>query len=193
MLQNFSDVGISWKVYNSKLFGGFNDIFLSCNGYVGSFKQVVDLRLDLVCYGIVLVYLWDFICDVINNMLFQVFWVVLLIVEFEYLLFLVVVGVVMIVNLIRVLLCNLVVWEKIVLIIVYDEYGGFFDYVILFIVLEGIFCEWIFNSVDIDKVDGFGGICGFIGLGFCVFCFVILFYSCGGLMVYDWFDYILQL
>ncbi|CFS21931.1 phospholipase C 3 plcC [Mycobacterium tuberculosis] len=58
---------------------------------------------------------------------------------------------------------------------------------------EGTPCEWIPNSVDIDKVDGSGGIRGPIGLGFRVPCFVISPYSRGGLMVHDRFDHTSQL
>ncbi len=54
---------------------------------------------------------------------------------------------------------------------------------------EGTPGEWIPNSVDIDKVDGSGGIRGPIG-GLRVPCFVISPYSRGGLMVHDQFDHI---
>lgn len=57
-------------------------------------------------------------------------------------------------------------------------------------VLFGIFGEFVM-VFNIDVVFGFGGICGLFGLGFCVFCIVILLYSCGLLMVFDMFDYIL--
>ncbi|MFV4693608.1 alkaline phosphatase family protein, partial [Mycobacterium tuberculosis] len=42
------------------------------------------------------------------------------------------------------------------LIIAYDEHGGFFDHVTPLTAPEGTPCEWIPNSVDIDKVDGSG-------------------------------------
>lgn len=193
MPQNLSDAGISWKVYNSKLLGGLNDTSLSRNGYVGSFKQAADPRSDLARYGIAPAYPWDFIRDVINNTLPQVSWVVPLTVESEHPSFPVAVGAVTIVNLIRVLLRNPAVWEKTALIIAYDEHGGFFDHVTPLTAPEGTPCEWIPNSVDIDKVDGSGGIRGPIGLGFRVPCFVISPYSRGGLMVHDRFDHTSQL
>lgn len=193
MPQNLSDAGISWKVYNSKLLGGLNDTSLSRNGYVGSFKQAADPRSDLARYGIAPAYPWDFIRDVINNTLPQVSWVVPLTVESEHPSFPVAVGAVTIVNLIRVLLRNPAVWEKTALIIAYDEHGGFFDHVTPLTAPEGTPGEWIPNSVDIDKVDGSGGIRGPIGLGFRVPCFVISPYSRGGLMVHDRFDHTSQL
>ncbi|CKS63972.1 phospholipase C 3 plcC [Mycobacterium tuberculosis] len=193
MPQNLSDAGISWKVYNSKLLGGLNDTSLSRNGYVGSFKQAADPRSDLARYGIAPAYPWDFIRDVINNTLPQGSWVVPLTVESEHPSFPVAVGAVTIVNLIRVLLRNPAVWEKTALIIAYDEHGGFFDHVTPLTAPEGTPGEWIPNSVDIDKVDGSGGIRGPIGLGFRVPCFVISPYSRGGLMVHDRFDHTSQL
>ncbi|AMC78144.1 phospholipase C [Mycobacterium tuberculosis] len=180
-------------MYNSKLLGGLNDTSLSRNGYVGSFKQAADPRSDLARYGIAPAYPWDFIRDVINNTLPQVSWVVPLTVESEHPSFPVAVGAVTIVNLIRVLLRNPAVWEKTALIIAYDEHGGFFDHVTPLTAPEGTPGEWIPNSVDIDKVDGSGGIRGPIGLGFRVPCFVISPYSRGGLMVHDRFDHTSQL
>lgn len=150
-------------MYNSKLLGGLNDTSLSRNGYVGSFKQAADPRSDLARYGIAPAYPWDFIRDVINNTLPQVSWVVPLTVESEHPSFPVAVGAVTIVNLIRVLLRNPAVWEKTALIIAYDEHGGFFDHVTPLTAPEGTPGEWIPNSVDIDKVDGSGGIRGPIG------------------------------
>ncbi|BCI87068.1 hypothetical protein NIIDMKKI_22740 [Mycobacterium kansasii] len=160
MPQNLSDAGISWKVYNSKLLGGLNDTSLSRNGYVGSFKAAGDPRSDLARYGIAPTYPMDFVLDVINNRLPQVSWVVPLTVDSEHPSFPIAVGAVTIVNLIRTLLRNPAVWEKTALIIAYDEHGGFFDHVTPPTAPPGTPGEWIPNSVDINKVDGSGGIRG---------------------------------
>ncbi|WP_152522489.1 phospholipase C [Mycobacterium sp. 012931] len=193
MPENLSDAGVSWKVYNSKLLGGLNDTSLSRNGYVGSFKQAGDPRSDLARYGIAPRYPADFVLDIMNNRLPQVSWVVPLTVESEHPSFPVAVGAVTIVNLIRALLRNPAVWEKTALIIAYDEHGGFFDHVTPPTPPEGTPGEWIPPTVDINTVDGSGGIRGPIGLGYRVPCFVISPYSRGGLLAHERFDHTSQL
>ncbi len=193
MPQNLSDAGVSWKVYNSKLLGGLNDTTLSRNGYVGSFKQAPDPRSDLARYGIAPTYPGDFVLDIMNNRLPQVCWVVPLTVESEHPSLPVAVGALTIANLIRALLRNPAVWEKTALTIAYDEHGGFFDHVTPPTAPLGTPGEWILDSVDIDKVDGSGGIRGPIGLGCRVPCSVISPRSRRGLMVHDRFDHTSQL
>lgn len=97
----------------------------------------------------VLSYFVSFVVDVLVNRLLWVFWVIFNVFEFEYFVVLVVVGVFVIVNILRILFVNFVVWEKMVLIVSYDENGGFFDYVVFVIVLVGIFGEYVM-VFDID-------------------------------------------
>ena len=193
MPQNLEDAGISWKVYNNKTLGALNDTTLSRNGYVGSFKAAADPRSNLARYGIAPTYPGDFASDVRNNKLPAVSWVVPLTLQSEHPSFPLSVGAVTIVNLIRMLLANPAVWEKTALIIAYDENGGFFDHVTPPTAPLGTAGEWIPNSVDINKVDGSGGIRGPIGLGFRVPCFVISPYSRGGLVAHGQFDHTSQL
>ncbi|BCI92710.1 hypothetical protein NIIDMKKI_79160 [Mycobacterium kansasii] len=91
------------------------------------------------------------------------------------------------------MLSNPAVWEKTALIVSYDECGTFFDHVVPPTAPAGTPGEWISNSVDINKVDGSGGIRGPIGLGYRVPCMVISPYSRSGLMVHDTFDHTSQL
>ncbi|EUA06114.1 phosphoesterase family protein [Mycobacterium kansasii 732] len=88
---------------------------------------------------------------------------------------------------------NPALWEKTALIVSYDECGTFFDHVVPPTAPAGTPGEWIPNSVDINKVDGSGGIRGPIGLGYRVPCLAISPYSRGGLMVHDTFDHTSQL
>jgi phospholipase C len=102
-------------------------------------------------------------------------------------------GAVAIVDALRILLSNPAVWEKTVLIVTYDENGGFFDHVTPPTAPIGTPGEWVPNSIDINNVAGSGGIRGPIGLGFRVPCFVTSPYSRGPLKVSDIFDHTSQL
>jgi phospholipase C len=101
-------------------------------------------------------------------------------------------GAVAIVDALRILLSNPAVWEKTVLIVTYDENGGFFDHVVPPTAPAGTPGEYL-TAPNINSVNGSGGITGPIGLGFRVPCYIISPYSRGPLMVHDTFDHTSQL
>jgi len=193
MPEVLSQAGVSWKVYQNKALGPLNNTVVGYNGLVNCFKQSADPRSDLARYGIAPTYPLGFATDVRLNQLPKVSWLLPGFLNSEHPAFPVSAGAVTLVNCLRILLSNPAVWEKTALIISYDENGGFFDHVPPPTSPEGTPGEWVPNSVDINKVDGSGGIRGPIGLGFRVPCFVISPYSRGPLKATETFDHTSQL
>ncbi|HTQ19174.1 phospholipase C [Mycobacterium sp.] len=193
MPENLEAAGVSWKVYQNKDAGRFINTPISNNGLVQAFKQSADPRSNLARFGISPTYPIDFAADVKANRLPAVSWLVPNFIQSEHPALPVALGAVAMVNALKILLTNPAVWEKTVLIVMYDENGGFFDHVVPPTSPVGTPGEWIPNSVDINKVSGSSGIRGPIGLGFRVPCWVISPYSRGGLMNHDTFDHTSQL
>jgi len=193
MPEVLSGAGISWKVYQNKLLGPLNNTVVGYNGLVNDFKQSADPRSDLARFGIAPTYPLGFASDVQTNNLPAVSWLLPGFQTSEHPAFPVSTGATAIVDALRILLSNPAIWEKTVLIVTYDENGGFFDHIVPPTAPPGTPGEWIPNSVDINKVDGSGGIRGPIGLGFRVPCFVISPFSRGPLKNSEVFDHTSQL
>jgi phospholipase C len=193
MPENLSAGGVSWKIYQHKALGPLNNTSVGLNVMVDDFVQSANPTSDLARYGIVPTYPANFMTDVLTNKLPSVSWVVPGTLYSEHPAFPVASGAVMIVDLLRTLLSNPAVWEKTALLLMYDECGSFFDHVVPPTAPIGTPGEWIPNSVNINNVNGSGGIRGPIGLGNRVPCIVISPYSRGGLMVHDTFDHTSQL
>jgi phospholipase C len=191
MPQNLGDAGVSWKVYRNKQL----EPFLSVYGpFVSYFKQAADPTSELARRGIAPSYPANFVADVLADNLPQVSRVIPNILASEHPAFPAAVGASAIVTLLRILLSNPAVWEKMALIVCYDENGGFFDQVVPPTPPATTPGEYL-TVTDINAVPGANGIRGPIGLGFRVPCLVISPYSRGGLMlmVHDSLDHTSQL
>ena len=193
MPESLSEAGVSWKVYQNKALGALNNTVVGYNGLVNLFKNSADPRSDLARFGIAPTYPGNFADDVRNNKLPAVSWLLPGFLTSEHPAFPVSVGATAIVDALRILLSNPAIWEKTALIVSYDENGGFFDHVAPPTAPLGTPGEWIPNSVDINKVDGSGGIRGPIGLGFRTPLFVISPFSRGPLKNSETFDHTSQL
>jgi phospholipase C len=192
MPDNLEEAGVSWKVYQDKSTGPLINTPFSDNGLVQTFKQSADPRSNLARFGIAPAYPRDFFADVRANRLPAVSWLVPPYIESEHPAFPANVGAIPIIKTLKILLSNPAVWEKTVLIISYDENGGFFDHVVPPTAPPGTPGEYI-TVPDINSVAGSGGIRGPIGLGYRVPCLVISPFTRGGLMVHDTFDHTSQL
>ncbi len=193
MPDNLIAGGVSWKVYQNKALGPLNNTVVGYNGLINDFKQAADPTSELARNGIAPTYPGRFATDVLQNKLPSVSWVLPGFLNSEHPAFPISAGAVAIVDALRILLSNPAVWEKTVLIVTYDENGGFFDHVTPPTAPIGTPGEWVPNSNDINNVAGSGGIRGPIGLGFRVPCFVISPYSRGPLKVSDILDHTSQL
>jgi phospholipase C len=111
MPQNLSDAGISWKVYRNKVLGPLVSA-LTVGTFVEYFTQTADPRSDLARRAVAPSYPGNFIADVKANNLPQVSWVVPNPIESEHPAFLPAAGASALVNVIRILLSNPAVWEK---------------------------------------------------------------------------------
>jgi phospholipase C len=192
MPENLSAAGVSWKVYQNKALGPLNNTVVGYNGLVNDFKQAADPRSELARNGIMPTYPIGFASDVTANKLPAVSWVLPGFLNSEHPAFPVSAGAVAIVDALRILLSNPAVWEKTVLVVTYDENGGFFDHVTPPTPPPGTPGEFV-TVPNINAVEGSGGIRGPIGLGFRVPCFVISPYSRGPLKCSDVFDHTSQL
>lgn len=180
---------------------------------VGVFYDlVIDDLLSLFVKGFGNMMLYGFFemfCDdICNGKLLEVLWIILLFVYSEYLgLLSFVQGGWYVQVVFDVLMVNLEVWSKIVLLVNYDENDGFFDYMLLLVVLlcnfDGMFVGgYMLLVVDVVVeyydfmlvmlsqlvVDG----CLY-GLGLCVLMWIVLLWSCGGWVNLQVFDYMLML
>jgi phospholipase C len=191
MPENLQDAGVSWKVYTNQALGPTNNVIF--DGLVGSFKQAANVGSQLFLRGIVPTYPLNFAADVTLNNLPQVSWVIPPLIECEHPALPVSVGAVGIVNLLRILTSNPRVWEKTAVIVSYDENGGFFDHVTPPTAPVNTAGEYIPNSVNINNVQGSGGVRGPIGLGYRVPALVISPFSRGGLVAHEVFDHTSQL
>lgn len=192
MPQNLSDAGISWKYYSDMKLGPAVNSYVGYGELIQWFKQARDPRSDLARFGAAPRYPRDFAADVKANRLPQVSWLVPNFLESEHPAMPNAGGAIAMTDTLRILLSNPAVWEKTVLIVSYDENGGYFDHVVPPTAPAGTPGEYL-TVPDIGKVPAAGGIRGPIGLGFRVPCMVISPFSRGGLMVHDVFDHTSQL
>jgi len=192
MPDNLSAAGVSWKIYQNKVLGAFNNTVIGYNGLINTFKQSANPSSGLARNGIAPTYPGNFADDVKANTLPAVSWVLPGFLLSEHPAFPVAGGAIAIVDVLRILLSNPAVWEKTALIVTYDENGGFFDHVTPPTPPPGTPGEFV-TVPNIDAVSGSGGFRGPIGLGFRVPTFVISPYSRGPLKCSTVLDHTSQL
>jgi phospholipase C len=187
------DKGVSWKTYQppgtsvgslikDNLGIGFNALLY--------FKQF--LKPGSALYNKAFLPVWpnEFTSDVMNNTLPAVSWVLPSIVESEHPSAAPLNGEVMISQIIQALTANPEVWAKTVLIVSYDENGGFFDHVPPPTAPAGTRGEYVTSHLRSTQS---GGIKGPIGLGFRVPLLVVSPFSRGGYVNSDTFDHTSQI
>ena len=187
------DKGVSWKVYqppgtavgpfiDSNLAIGFNALLY--------FKQF--LKPGTALYNKAFLPVWpdEFTADVAHNTLPAVSWVVPSLVESEHPSAAPLNGEVMISGVLQALTANPEVWAKTVVIVSYDENGGFFDHVPPPVAPPGTPGEFVTSKAP--KAQS-GGILGPIGLGFRVPMLMVSPFSRGGYVNSDTFDHTSQI
>ena len=187
------DKGVSWKVYQppgtavgplikSNLAIGFNALLY--------FKQFLKAGSSLYNKAFLPVWPDEFTADVAHNTLPSVSWVVPSLVESEHPSAAPLNGEVMISGVLQALTANPEVWAKTVLIVSYDENGGFFDHVSPPVAPAGTAGEFVTSGAPVTQS---GGIHGPIGLGFRVPMLVVSPFSRGGYVNSDTFDHTSQI
>jgi phospholipase C len=191
------DKGVSWKIYQQpgtsvgpnigvSLSDGFNVMLY--------FKQYVN-KPSSALYQKAFLPSWpnEFESDVKTGTLPSVSWVLPPLAYSEHPNGSPVAGQYFVNRILSALQANKELWAKTVVVLCYDENGGFFDHVTPPTAPPGTPGEYIPDTVDINKVTGSGGVRGPIGLGYRVPAFVISPYSRGGLLAHERFDHTSQL
>lgn len=187
------DKGVSWKVYQppltavgplikSNLAIGFNALLY--------FKQFMKAGSSLYNKAFLPVWPDEFTADVAHDTLPSVSWVVPSLVESEHPSAAPLNGEVMISGILQALTANPKVWAKTVLIVSYDENGGFFDHVSPPVAPPGTPGEFVTPRAPTAQS---GGILGPIGLGFRVPMLMVSPFSRGGYVNSDTFDHTSQI
>jgi len=187
------DKGVSWKVYQPPLtaVGPFikSNLAIGFNALL-YFKQFLKAGSSLYDKAFLPVWPDEFTADVAHNTLPAVSWVVPSLVESEHPSAAPLNGEVMISGVLQALTANPAVWAKTVLIVSYDENGGFFDHVSPPVAPAGTPGEFVTSRAPVSQS---GGILGPIGLGFRVPMLVVSPYSRGGYVNSDTFDHTSQI
>ena len=187
------DKGVSWKCYQppntsvgslikDNLAIGFNALLY--------FKQFLKAGTPLYEKAFLPVWPDEFTADVKNNTLPSVSYVLPSLVESEHPSAAPLNGEVMISGVLQALTANPEVWAKTVLIVSYDENGGFFDHVPPPVAPAGTPGEFINAKAPVSQS---GAILGPIGLGFRVPLLMVSPFSRGGYVNSDVFDHTSQI
>ncbi|HEX4218147.1 MAG TPA: alkaline phosphatase family protein [Acidimicrobiales bacterium] len=187
------DKGVSWKVYQplngsvgslqkDNLAIGFNALLY--------FKQLLKAGTPLYNKAFLPVWPDEFFADARNDTLPQVSWITPSIVDSEHPSAAPLNGEFMISQVLSALTANPKVWAKTVLVVSYDENGGFFDHVPPPVAPKGTKGEYVTAR---PLPASAGGIAGPIGLGFRVPLLVVSPFSRGGYVNSDRFDHTSQL
>jgi phospholipase C len=187
--EQLQEAGVSWKVYQDQNIEILSKRFLS--GLLYQFKAYGDESSPLARRGLEPTYPSDFRHDVEHGTLPAVSWVVPSLITCEHPALPPAFGAVGIIEVLDALTSNPAVWEKTVLIVSYDENGGFFDHVPPPTPPPGTPGEYL--TVPLDGVSQADGVAGPIGLGFRVPCLVISPFSRGGRVASDVYDHTSQL
>ncbi|MGH9095807.1 MAG: alkaline phosphatase family protein, partial [Acidimicrobiales bacterium] len=187
------DKGVSWKVYQPS--GTAVGPLMSQNLAIGFnallyFKQFLQAGSSLYNKAFLPVWPDEFAADVAHGTLPAVSYVVPSLVESEHPSAAPLNGEVMISGVLQALTANPEVWAKTVLIVSYDENGGFFDHVPPPVAPAGTPGEFVTPNAPVAQS---GGIHGPIGLGFRVPMLVVSPFSRGGYVNSDTFDHTSQI
>lgn len=198
-------VGVFWQIYQDMVDNFIDNLLVGFEVFCQVYCVVLGYDLQLCVCGVSMWGLVQLCQDVIDGCLLQVSFIIVDVVGSEYFgFFSLVQGVVYIVCVLDVLIVDLEVWSCIVLLLMFDENDGFFDYMLLFVLfllvdggwvgvflvsIEGeYYCYLVLGDEKYDFVE----LCGCLyGLGLCVFLYVILLWSCGGWVDLQVYDYIL--
>jgi len=187
------DKGVSWKVYQppNTSVGDlvYDNLAIAFNALL-YFKQYLTPGTNLYNKAFLPAWPNDFTADVANDTLPAVSYVLPSLVESEHPSAAPLNGEVMISTILQALTANPAVWAKTVLIVSYDENGGFFDHVPPPTAPSGTPGEYV--SGTLDTADS-GGIDGPIGLGFRVPLLMVSPFSRGGYVNSDVFDHTSQI
>jgi len=187
------DKGVSWKVYQppgTSVGSLINDNLAIAFNALLYFKQFLKPGTPLYNKAFLPAWPNDFASDVANNTLPAVSYVLPSIVESEHPSAAPLNGEVMISTILQTLTANPEVWAKTVLIVSYDENGGFFDHVAPPTAPAGTAGEYVKGNLNVANS---GGIDGPIGLGFRVPLLMVSPFSRGGYVNSDTFDHTSQI
>jgi phospholipase C len=187
------DKGVSWKCYqppNTSVGDLIDDNLAIAFNALLYFKQFLKPNTPLYQKAFLPVWPDEFTADVVNNTLPAVSYVLPSIVESEHPSAAPLNGEVMISTILQALTANPEVWAKTVLIVSYDENGGFFDHVPPKTPPAGTAGEYVTAA---GNVAATGGIDGPIGLGFRVPLLVVSPFSRGGYVNSETFDHTSQI
>jgi len=177
MPERLQQAGISWRVYNQ---AGTN------NNVLALFSQYHDPTTPLVENALLPTFPGQFQVDVATGMLPQVSWVLAPTYFDEHPPAPPEIGEWVTSQVLSALVSNQAVWEKTVLLITYDENGGFFDHAPPPTAPPGTPGEYLTVRPLPSEA---AGVAGPIGLGFRVPALVVSPFSTGGLVCSDTFDH----
>jgi phospholipase C len=183
------EAGVSWKAYQppgSQIDDGIGDNVLLY------FKKFQDIDSPMFINGVLPSFPGDFQADVAAGTLPAVSWIMSMGGIDEHPPSPIILGDLAVTQqILATLLSNPAVWEKTVLIVTYDENGGFFDHVSPLTSPSGTPGEWITARPTIGNDSSDTGTLepGPVGLGFRVPCLVISPLSAGGLVCSDVLDH----
>jgi phospholipase C len=184
MPEALEKAGVSWKFYQPP---GSQALDFISNNSLLYFPKFRDPSSPLFEKGLLPSFPGDFQADVASGKLPHVSWVTSMSALDEHPPSPIPVGELFVIEqVLTTLLSNPAVWERTVVLLTYDENGGFFDHVPPPVAPPGTPREWI--TVQ-PAVGDAGGIKGPIGLGFRVPMLAISPFSVGGLVSSDVFDH----
>jgi len=191
------DKGVSWKVYQptGTSVGPLikDNLAIAFNALL-YFKQLLNPGTPLYEKSFLPVWPNEFVSDVQNDTLPSVSWILPSLVESEHPSAAPLNGEYMISQVVQALSANESVWAKTVLIVSYDENGGFFDHVPPPVAPAGTAGEFVTGTPSRSGAGGTdGGVSGPIGLGFRVPLLVVSPFSRGGYVNSDLFDHTSQI
>jgi phospholipase C len=174
MPERLLDAGVSWKVYNDPL----GVLALSPLPYFKAFTSPLSSRSRaLIARGISPSYPGDFAADVAHGKLPSVSWIIPPLAQCEHPAAPPAFGEFLVSQVLSTLVAHPAVWAQTVLIICYDENGGFFDHVPPPAAPAGTAGEYLTAS---PLPAAAGGITGPVGLGFRTPALVVSPFSRGG-------------
>jgi phospholipase C len=173
--ENLDAAGVSWKVYNSLSPSTESEL----TGMLRHFAQYGDTESALNRRGLQPRYPRDFVHDIAAGTLPAVSWIIPPIERSEHPAYPPAVGAEQIVALLAALTANPDIWQRTVLIVSYDENGGFFDHVAPPTPPPSEPGEYLDAGSGLEP----------IGLGFRVPCLVISPYTRGGWISSDVLDH----
>jgi phospholipase C len=190
MPEALSDHGVSWKVYQQPGTSVGPDqrhnLSLAFNALLYFEQYLADPNSTLYQQAFLPVWPTEFMADVSGDTLPQVSWILPPLVDSEHPSAAPANGEGHVSKIIQALVAQPDLWAKTVVVVTFDENGGFFDHVAPPTPPPGTTGEYV---SDIDLVSAAHGIAGPIGLGFRVPTLIVSPFSRGGYVNSDVFDH----